>query len=157
MAKMIFVNLPVADVERATAFYQAIGAAKDDRFSQAGAGNAVVFSDTITFMLLSHEFFRTFTPKTIPDARSTAQVLICLSEDSREAVEATLAKAVAAGGTPDPTPRQEMGDYMYGRSFEDLDGHIVEIMWMDVDKAMAAWSSSPEPVTSAAAAARQAA
>ena len=156
MAKMIFVNLPVADVERATAFYQAIGATKDERFSQAGAGNAVVFSDTITFMLLSHDFFRTFTPKTIPDARDTAQVLLCLSEDSRDAVEGTLAKALAAGGKPDPTPRQEMGDYMYGRSFEDLDGHIVEVMWMDVDKAMAAWSNTPEPVTSAAAAARQA-
>ena len=157
MAKMIFVNLPVADVEKATAFYEAIGATKDERFSQAGAGNAVVFSDTITFMLLSHDFFRTFTPKTIPDARSVAQVLICLSEDSREAVEATLAKALAAGATADPTPRQEMGDYMFGRSFEDLDGHIVEVMWMDVDKAMAAWSGTPDPVTSAAAAARQAA
>ena len=157
MAKLIFVNLPVADVEKAAAFYEAIGCTKDDRFSQAGQAAAMVWSDTISFMLLSHDFFRTFTPKTIPDARTTAQVLICLSEDSREAVEATLAKAVAAGGTADPTPRQELGDYMFGRSFEDLDGHIIEVMWMDVDKAMAAWSSTPEPVTSAAAAARHAA
>ena len=157
MPKMIFVNLPVADVEASSAFYQAIGATKDERFSQAGAGAALVFSDTITFMLLSHDFFRTFTPKTIPDARNTAQVLVCLSEDSRDAVEATLAQAVSAGATADPTPRQEQGDYMYGRSFEDPDGHIVELMWMDVDKAMAAWSGTPEPVTSAAVAARQAA
>lgn len=155
MTKMIFVNLPVADVEAAAAFYQAVGATKDERFSQAGQAASLQFSDTISFMLLSHAFFGTFTPKPIPDARNAAQVLIALSEDSREAVDATLAKAIDAGARADPTPRQEMGDYMYGRSFEDLDGHIVELMWMDVDKAMAAWSHTPEPVTAAAAAARQ--
>ncbi|MDB5694525.1 MAG: lactoylglutathione lyase [Sphingomonas bacterium] len=137
MPRMIFVNLPVADVAGATAFYEAIGARKDERFSNEQA-SAMVFSDTINFMLLSHDFFRTFTPKVIADAHKTAQVLVCLSEDSREAVDATLAKAVAAGGKPDATPRQEMGGYMYGRSFEDPDGHIVELMWMDVDQAMVA-------------------
>lgn len=155
MPKMIFVNLPVADVEKSAAFYEAIGATKDERFSQAGSAASLQFSDTIVFMLLSHDFFRTFTPKTIPDARDAAQVLVCLSEDSRDAVEATLAKAIAAGAKADPTPQQEMGDYMYGRSFEDLDGHIIEVMWMDIDKAMAAWSQSAEPVTAAAEAARQ--
>jgi uncharacterized protein len=141
MAKMIFVNLPVADVEKSAAFYQAIGATKDERFSQAGQAAALQFSDTIVFMLLSHDFFRTFTPKTIPDARAVAQVLVCLSEDSRQAVDARVDTAVASGGTADPTPKQEMGDFMYGRSFEDLDGHIIEVMWMDVDAAMAAWSA----------------
>jgi hypothetical protein len=145
MAKMIFVNLPVTDVEASSAFYQAVGATKDERFSQAGSAAALQFSDTIVFMLLSHDFFRTFTPRTIPDARDTAQVLVCLSEDSRDAVDATLARAVSAGAKEDPTPRQEMGDFMYGRSFEDLDGHIVELMWMDVDKAMAAWGAAGEP------------
>lgn len=154
MPKMIFVNLPVADVERSSAFYQAIGATKDDRFSQAGSAASLQFSDAIAFHLLSHDFFRPFTSKTIPDARETAQVLVCLSENSREAVDATLAKAVAAGAKPDATPRQEMGDYMYGRSFEDPDGHIIELAWMDVDKAVAAWSRTPGPVTTAAAAAR---
>lgn len=144
MTKMIFVNLPVADVEKSAAFYQAIGATKDERFSQAGQAASLQFSDTIVFMLLSHDFFRTFTPKTIPDARDVAQVLVCLSEDSQQSVDATLDKAVAAGAKADPTPKQEMGDFMYGRSFEDLDGHIIELMWMDVDKAMAAWS---EPQT----------
>lgn len=143
---MIFVNLPVADVEASTAFYQAIEATKDERFSQAGSAASLQFSDTIVFMLLSHDFFGTFTPKTIPDAKTQAQVLVCLSEESRDAVDATLNKAVAAGAKADPTPQQEMGDYMYGRSFEDLDGHIVELMWMDVDKAMAAWGQSAEPV-----------
>ena len=146
MAKMIFVNLPVADVEKSAAFYQAVGATKDERFSQAGQAAALQFSDTIVFMLLSHDFFRTFTPKTIPDARDVAQVLVCLSEDSRQSVDASLDKAVTAGAKADPTPRQEMGDFMYGRSFEDLDGHIIELMWMDVDKAMAAWSA-PEAET----------
>lgn len=145
MAKMIFVNLPVADVEKSAAFYEAIGATRDERFSQAGQAASLRFSDTIVFMLLSHDFFRTFTPKTIPDAREVAQVLVCLSEDSRQSVDATLEKAVAAGAKADPTPRQDMGDFMYGRSFEDPDGHIIELMWMDVDKAMAAWGQA-EPV-----------
>lgn len=140
MPKMIFVNLPVADVEKSAAFYQAIGATKDDRFCQEAAAAMMVFSETITIMLLSHERFADFTSKQIIDAKTQVEALLCLSEDSREAVDATLAKAMAAGAKADPTPHQEMGDYMYGRSFEDPDGHIFELMWMDVDKAMAAWS-----------------
>jgi uncharacterized protein len=146
MTKMIFVNLPVADVEKSAAFYQAVGATKDERFSQEGSAAMLSFTDAINIMALSHEHFANFTPKTIPDARTHAQVLVALTEDSREAVDATLGKAVAAGAKADPTPRQEMGDFMYGRSFEDLDGHIIELMWMDVDKAMAAWSA-PEAET----------
>ncbi|SIT16421.1 VOC family protein [Paracoccus saliphilus] len=140
MPKLIFVNLPVADVEKSVAFYQAIGATKDERFCQEAAAAMMVFSETITIMLLSHERFADFTSKQIIDAKTQVEALLCLSEDSREAVDATLAKAMAAGAKADPTPRQEMGDYMYGRSFEDPDGHIFELMWMDVDKAMAAWS-----------------
>ncbi|RNF34998.1 VOC family protein [Paracoccus methylarcula] len=140
MPRMIFVNLPVADVEKSAAFYQAIGATRDDRFCQEAAAAMMVFSETITFMLLSHERFADFTSKQIIDAKTQVQALLCLSEDSHEAVDATLAKAVAAGAKADPMPRQEMGDYMYGRSFEDPDGHIFELVWMDVDKAMAAWS-----------------
>lgn len=140
MPKMIFVNLPVADVEKSAAFYQAIGATKDERFCQEAAAAMMVFSETITIMLLSHERFADFTSKQIIDANTQVETLLCLSEDSREAVDATLAKAITAGAKADPTPHQKMGDYMYGRSFEDLDGHIFELMWMDVDKAMAAWS-----------------
>jgi predicted lactoylglutathione lyase len=142
MPKMIFVNLAVADVEKSAAFYEAVGATKDERFCQENSTAMMVFSDTITFMLLSHERFADFTPKTVPDAKTNAQVLIALSEDSAAAVDATLERAVAAGAKPDPTPRQDMGDFMHGRSFEDLDGHIIELMWMDVDKAMAAWSET---------------
>jgi predicted lactoylglutathione lyase len=132
---MVFINLPVADLARATAFYQAIGAVKNDRFSDATA-SGMVFSDTIHVMLLTHDKFRQFTPKAIADARTTSEVLICLSADSRADVDDMVAKAVAAGGRADPGPQQDYG-FMYGRSFEDPDGHIWEIMWMDVAAAMA--------------------
>lgn len=139
MPKLIFVNLPVADVATSTAFYEAIGAVRDPRFCDATT-SMVAFSDTIHFMLIGHGRYKDFTPKTIVDAHVSSEVLLCLSEDSRDAVDATLGKALAAGGKADPCPRQEMGDFMYGRSFEDPDGHIVELMWMDVDAAMAAFA-----------------
>ena len=142
MAKMIFVNLPASDVERTAAFHEALGATRDARFSMPGYAAAMVYSDAITFMVQSHDSIARFTDKTIADARTTTEVLLCLSEDSREAVDATLAKVAAAGGKPDISPTQEMGDYMYGRSFEDPDGHIFEVMWMDVEAAMKAWGGS---------------
>lgn len=139
MSKLIFVNLPVADVARSTAFYEALGAVRDQRFCTENT-SMLAFSDTIHFMLLDHARYNDFTTKKIADAHVTSEVLICLSEESREAVDATLAKALAAGGKADPCPPQEMGAFMYGRSFEDPDGHIVELMWMDVDAAMAAFA-----------------
>ncbi|MDB5706396.1 MAG: hypothetical protein JWN66_3512 [Sphingomonas bacterium] len=145
MPKMIFVNLPVADVERSAAFYEAVGATKDARFCQAGTAAMLMFSDTISLMVLSHARFADFTSKTIADARTVCEVLICLTEDSRDAVDATLARAVAAGARADPTPAQDHG-FMYGRSFEDPDGHIIELTWMDVEAAMAAMSGGGEPV-----------
>jgi uncharacterized protein len=137
MAKMIFVNLPVADVEKSAVFYEAVGFAKDDRFSQPGSAAAMVWSDTIVFMLLSRERFADFTSKTIVDARSSAEALLCLSRDSRAEVDAIVEAACAAGGKTDPCAPQDHG-FMYGRSFEDLDGHVFEPMWMDVDAALAA-------------------
>ena len=136
MPKMIFVNLPVANVAKSTAFYESIGAKRDARFSNESS-SMMVFSDAINVMLLSPERFRDFTPKAIADARMATEVLICLSEDNRASVDATTAKAIAAGGKGDPCPRQEHG-FMYGRSFEDLDGHIFEVMWMDLQAAMTA-------------------
>ena len=141
MPKMIFVNLPVADVERSAAFYQAIGGTKDERFCQENTTALLMFSDTISLMVLSHARFADFTSKTIADARTTCEVLICLTEDSRDDVDATLGRAVAAGARPDPVPAQDHG-FMYGRSFEDPDGHIIELTWMDLDAAMAAMSGS---------------
>ena len=136
MPKMIFVNLPVADVDRATRFYEAIGCVKDPRFSAPGQAAALVWSDTISFMLLSHDFYAGFTSKRIADAREVSEVLLCLSRDSREEVDAIVEAAVAAGGRGDPRPVQDMG-FMYGRTFEDPDGHAFEPMWMDVDAFMA--------------------
>lgn len=130
MSQMIFVNLPVSDVAKSTAFYEALGAVKNPKFSNETA-SGMVLSDTIHVMLLSHERYRDFTTKAIPDAKASAQMLLCLSMESREACDAAVDKAVAAGGTADPTPTQDFG-FMYGRSYEDPDGHIWEVMWMDL-------------------------
>jgi predicted lactoylglutathione lyase len=136
MSKLIFVNLPVKDLERATAFYKVIGAVQNNQFSDHTA-SCMVLSETIHVMLLTHDKFRQFTPKTISDAHETSEVLICLSAESREEVDGTLAKVGAAGGRADPGPKQDYG-FMYGRSFEDPDGHIWEVMWMDMEAAKTA-------------------
>ncbi len=130
MAKMIFVNLPVTDLDRSKAFYEAVGARNEPRFTNESAA-MMVFSDTISVMLLQHPFYSTFTSKPIADAHQSSQVLLALSADSVAEVDATVDKAGAAGGVKDPGPRQDMGGMMYGRSFEDPDGHHWEIMWMD--------------------------
>ena len=142
MPKMIFVNLPVSDLGRATAFYQAIGAARNDQFSDHTAA-CMVFSDTIHVMLLTHDKFRQFTPKKIADARTSSEVLICISADSRNAVDDVVSRATQMGGTADPGPKQDFG-FMYGRSFEDPDGHIWEVMWMDVEAAARAQSATAD-------------
>ena len=129
MAKMIFVNLPVTDLQRSMAFYEAVGFTNNPQFTNENAA-AMMWSDAIVVMLLKHEFWKTFTSKTIPNAKESAQVLLCISMDDREAVDGIVADAAGAGGQPDPTPTQDHG-FMYGRSFEDPDGHIWETMWMD--------------------------
>lgn len=136
MPKMIFLNLPVADLARATSFYESIGATKNPQFSDDTAA-CMVMSDVIHVMLLTHDKYRQFTPKKIADARATSEVLIALSQDSREEVDATVGRAVKGGGKADPGPKQDYG-FMYGRSFEDPDGHHWEVMWMDVEAAFAA-------------------
>ena len=130
MSKMIFVNLPVTDLDRSKAFYEAIGARNEPKFTDDNAA-MMVLSDTINVMLLKHDFYSTFTRKPIADAHQTSQVLLALSADSIADVDATIDKAGAAGGTKDPGPKQDMGGMMYGRSFEDPDGHHWEVVWMD--------------------------
>ena len=130
MSKLIFVNLPVTDLKTSKAFYEAIGARNDPRFSDETAA-CMVLSDAIHVMLLTHDKYRQFTNKPIADAHATSAALLCLSEDSREAVDTTVKKALAAGGKQ-PSPTQDHG-FMYGRSFEDPDGHHWEVVWMDVD------------------------
>jgi len=141
MPQMIFVNLPVKDVAKSTAFYEAIGCTKDVRFSNEQA-SAMQLSDEIVFMILSQDFFKTFITKPIADAHASTEVLICISRDSRDAVDAIVDAAVAAGGKADVGPKQDMG-FMYGRSFEDLDGHVFEPMFMDMEAAMAAFPEGP--------------
>jgi predicted lactoylglutathione lyase len=126
---MIFVNLPVSNLARSTAFYEAVGAKKVEQFCDE-TGSCMAFSDLIHAMLLSHGKYRQFTTKAIADAKKTSEVLICVSADSRDDVDAIVGRAQAAGGTVDPCPKQDYG-FMYGRSFEDPDGHIWEVMWMD--------------------------
>ena len=139
MAKMIFVNLPVSDLARSTAFYQAIGAVKKEQFSDPSA-SCMVLSDTIQIMLMTHDKYRYFTSKKIADPKTTSGPLLCLFVDSRQAVDDMVGKAKAAGGNLDPAPVDDF-DFMYGRSFEDPDGHMWGVSWMDVEaaaKAMAA-------------------
>lgn len=144
MAKMIFVNLPVADVASATAFYEAIGFERDVDFSNDVA-SSMVWSDTITVMLLAHEFYATFTDKRIIDARTQSGALLCLSFDSRDAVDAHAAAAVKAGGREVREP-QDYG-FMYGRAIEDPDGHGWEAMWMDAAApAIIAEQNAAQPV-----------
>lgn len=135
MAKMMFINLPVTDLKASMAFYEAVGAKNNPQFTDETAA-CMVFSDTIHVMCLTHDKWRQFTSKPIVDARTSAQVMLCISEDSKDAVIAMVENAQAAGGKPDPTPTQDFG-FMYGRSFEDPDGHIWEVMWMDAKAAAA--------------------
>lgn len=143
MQKLIFVNLPVSNLTASIAFYKALGADQNMNFSDHTAA-CMVLSETIHVMLLTHDKYREFTSKEIPDAHSSAQVMLCLSEASREAVDGQVAKATEAGGVADPTAQQDYG-FMYGRSYEDPDGHIWEVMWMDP----AAAAGGPEAAASA--------
>jgi uncharacterized protein len=127
--RMIFVNLPVDDLERSKAFYEALGFRNEPKFTNE-MGAAMVLSETIVVMLLTKPFYATFTRKPIADARSTSEVLLCISCDSPAEVDRITDAAQVAGGTADVGPKQDMG-FMYGRSFEDPDGHIWEPMWMD--------------------------
>lgn len=128
MPKMIFVNLPVADVARSTAFYEAIGFELNSQFSNEQA-SSMMWSDTIYLMLLSHDFYRTFTPKPIADAHATSGALYALSFDTRADVDAFTEAAIAAGGREAHDP-EDLG-FMYSRAFEDFDGHGFGPFYMD--------------------------
>ena len=130
MPRMIFLNLPVTNLGRATAFYEAIGATRNPQFSDDTA-SCMVLSETIYVMLTTHDKFRQFTPKPISDAKASNQALFCLSADSRNEVDEIVGKAEAAGGVADPSPIDEY-DFMYGRSFEDPDGHMWGVNWVDM-------------------------
>ena len=128
MSTKVFVNLPTADLERSKAFYTALGCDINPLFTDENAA-CIVWSDDAYFMVLTREYFGTFTDKQVVDARSAAQVLVALSRDSREDVDDVLAKGLAAGGT-EPKPAQDYG-FMYSRDLEDPDGNILEFLYMD--------------------------
>ena len=126
---MIFVNLPVADLAASRRFLEALGATNEPKFSDETA-TMMRFSDSVNFMLLTHDKFAMFTDREIIDARRQVQTLLALSRTDRAHVDASVEAAVAAGGIADPTPKQEYGEMMYGRSVASPDGHIFELMWM---------------------------
>jgi hypothetical protein len=130
VAKQIFVNLPVSDLPKAKAFYEAIGAVVNPQFSDDTAA-CMVLSDTIFVMLLTHAKWAFFTRKPIVDAHQASEVMLALSADDRKAVDVVVEAAGANGGKVDVNPPQDHG-FMYGRSFEDTDGHVWETVFMDM-------------------------
>jgi uncharacterized protein len=128
MSKMIFVNLPVVNLAASMSFYKALGFENNPHFTDDTAA-CMVWSEAINVMLLTHDKWRTFTNRPIPPINSS-EVMIALSCDSRQAVDAMNEAAVAHGGTADINPTQDLG-FMYSRSLTDPDGHIWEPMWMD--------------------------
>jgi len=126
--QMIFVNLPVSDVDASKRFFTALGYTINPQFT-SDASACVVISDTIIAMLLSKQHYADFTDKEIADAAKTSEVLLCLSAESREKVDELVDRALAAGGTVNRETTDQ--GFMYGRSFDDLDGHTWEVMWMD--------------------------
>ncbi|MGS1096385.1 VOC family protein (plasmid) [Aquamicrobium terrae] len=141
MSRMIFINLPVIDLAAATRFYEAIGCERNEQFSDHQA-SSMVWSDCITFQLLANDYFATFTPKKIADAKATSEVLIALSCDSREDVNATVDAGAGAGGEADVRERLDMG-FMYNRCLADPDDHIFELVWMDMSAASGTSDQQP--------------
>jgi predicted lactoylglutathione lyase len=128
MATKIFVNLPVMDLNRSVDFFTKLGFEFNPQFTNE-KGTCMIVGEDIFVMLLVKDFFKTFTKKEIADATKTTEAIICLSADSREKVDEMVNKAVEAGGTT-PNVKQDQG-FMYGNGFQDLDGHLWEVMWMD--------------------------
>lgn len=128
MATQIFVNLPVKDLKKSMDFFTQLGYSFNAQFTDEKAA-CMVISESIFAMLLTEPFFTSFTNKEINDTSKSAQVILCLSSDSRAAVDELVSKAVAAGGAT-PRAAQDLG-FMYSHGFEDLDGHIWETVYMD--------------------------
>ncbi len=124
----IFVNIPTSDLERAKAFYTGLGADINPLFTDENAA-CIVWDENVFFMVLTKEYFATFTDKPIADPHTIAQVSIGLSRDSREHVDETLAKGLANGGS-EPKPAQDYG-FMYSRDLDDPDGNSLSFLYME--------------------------
>ncbi|WP_312108387.1 VOC family protein [Brevibacillus reuszeri] len=127
-ADKIFVNLPVKDLQASIDFFSKIGFSFNQQFTDDKA-TCMVISDHIYVMLLVEGFFKTFTKKDIADASTSTEVIVALSADSREQVDEIVGKALAAGGTASNEPTDH--GFMYSRSFQDLDGHLWELIYME--------------------------
>lgn len=125
----MFVNLPVTDLDRAKAFYAALGFTINDRFTDHNASCLIVEEDHSYFMLLTREFFQTFSERPIGNPAEAVSVATAIFLDSREAVDATVADGLAAGGREDQ-PASDYG-FMYQRQLTDPDGNVLEFGWMD--------------------------
>lgn len=133
MAKQVFINLPVADLGKSTAFYEALGFTKNPNFSDENA-SSMMWSDEIVFMLLSHTFYKSFLPsKEIADATKHTEVLIALSLESKEAVTKFAETAKLNGGDFYKIENGVSEDMMFGLEVTDPDGHILEPVWMNKD------------------------
>ncbi|HEY3180123.1 MAG TPA: VOC family protein [Casimicrobiaceae bacterium] len=128
MTTKIFVNLPVKNLAKSMEFFKRLGYGFNAQFTDETAACMVV-SDDIYVMLLTHDKFKSFTPKPIADATKSTEVLVCLSSESRANVDEMIRKAVAAGGTTYKQPEDH--GFMYGHGFQDLDGHIWEVIYME--------------------------
>ena len=128
MATKIFVNLPVKSLKRSVEFFTNLGFSFNPQFTDDTA-TCMIVSDDIFVMLLTEAKFKTFTPKEICDTTKSTEVLVCLSIESRENVDAMVRKAVSAGGSTYNAP-QDHG-FMYAHGFQDLDGHIWEVIYME--------------------------
>ena len=129
MSRLIFVNLPIKNMERSKAFFGALGFSFNPQFTNEQGACMVVSENHNYVMLLVEPFFQGFTKKPVADATKATEVLVALSCDSREEVDAMVRQALAAGGTA-PNAPQDHG-FMYSHGFEDLDGHVWEVVWMD--------------------------
>ena len=136
MSTQIFVNLPVKDLKRSVDFFTALGYSFDPRFTDENATCLIIDEDHIYAMLLTHDFFKRFTKKQIADATASTEAILALSTDSREAVDKLVDKALASGGSAANEPDDQ--GFMYSRSFQDPDGHIWEVLSMDM-------SAVPQP------------
>ena len=132
MPRQVYINLPVADLKKSIHFYTAIGAKQNQQFSDDTAA-CMVISDTIYVMLLSRDKVSMFTEKSLTDNRTQVQMWMTLTADSRADVDATVEAARKAGGKGDVNAPDEY-DFMYGRSFEDVDGHMWGINYLDMSK-----------------------
>jgi predicted lactoylglutathione lyase len=128
MPKAIYVNLPVADLKRSMVFFEALGFSFNKQFTNDDAASLVI-SETIFAMLHTPDSFRRFTSKALSDAHKTTEVLLTLQVENKEMVNELTDKALKAGGR-EPRAPEDHG-FMFGRAFEDPDGHIWEIFWMD--------------------------